>query len=116
MRTMCKGVMASAMTLLVAILAGCGQSEPPVPDMPMGTSESAEPVANHASDATQQIAGHTGKQAPDSAGPILKPGGGLMAEEPGIEGNLAIRIRWSATIVEGIPDEGLTTTIYNRVA
>lgn len=51
-----------------------------------------------------------------SAGPKPKSDGGLIAEESGVEGNLAIKIRWSAEIVKGIPGEGLSMTVYNRFA
>lgn len=54
--------------------------------------------------------------ASSDAGPALKPGGGLVAEDSGIEGTLAIKIRWSATITTGVPTEVLITTVYNRTA
>jgi hypothetical protein len=57
-----------------------------------------------------------GAKAPPQAGPAQKPGGGLLAEPSGIEGVLAISIRWSAKIVTGVPAEGLTTTVYKRTA
>ncbi len=45
---------------------------------------------------------------------VAKPGGSLVAEEAGVEGILAITIRWSAEIVKGIPEEGLLTQVYKR--
>jgi hypothetical protein len=45
---------------------------------------------------------------------VAKPGGSLVAEKAGVEGVLAITIRWSAEIVKGIPAEGLITEVYKR--
>jgi hypothetical protein len=50
------------------------------------------------------------------AGPVAKPGGGLLAEPSGVDAHLSIVIRWSATIVKGIPAEGLITEVYKRTA
>jgi hypothetical protein len=101
--------MAGSMALLLALLAACGKptatSEHQVP------SESGEPAAAQAG-----VSAPTGAQAPSNAGPAPKPGGGLLAEPSGVEGTLAISIRWSATIVTGVPAEGLTTTVYKRMA
>jgi len=51
-----------------------------------------------------------------AGGPTAKPGGGLLAEPSGVDGQVAIEIKWSATIVTGIPEEGLITTVYKRTA
>lgn len=96
-----KEVSASLIAGLLALLAAC--------DKPAATSET-------------QTADGTAVETPDSApaastaGPTPKPGGGLTAEPSGIEGSLAITIKWSAEIVTGIPAEGLTTTVYKRSA
>ena len=101
--------------LLVAVLSGCGESAPPAASEALGTSEPVAPIADKAIAATQER-----DAAPSAPGPApvpaREPGGGLIAEESGVDGNLAITIRWSATIVTGIPAEGLTTTVYKRIA
>lgn len=58
------------------------------------------------------LAGPALAASPESA--VVKPGGSLVAEEAGVEGTLAITIRWSAEIVKGIPEEGLMTQVYKR--
>jgi len=86
-----------ALTALFATLTACeepaAKSDPPAP----GAMLDRAPAAS-------------------AAGPAAKPGGGLLAEASGVEGNLAITIRWSAEIVTGIPAEGLTTSVYKRTA
>jgi len=75
--------------ILLALLAACGQSPATAPpDVAAGTT--AEPAAN--------------------------PGGGTRTEPSGTDAQLAIVIRWSATIVTGVPAEGLTTSVYDRRA
>ena len=86
------GVTVTLMSLLAALLAACGNAPTPVDSPP-----AAAP-------------------APSTAGPAIKPGGGLVAEPAGVEGTLAITIRWSAQIVTGVPAEGLTTWVYKRTA
>jgi hypothetical protein len=39
-----------------------------------------------------------------------------VAELEGIEAHIAVDIEWSSTLVTGIPDEGLTTTVYQHTA
>lgn len=101
--------MTSLVSLLVALLAACG--EPPASSERQLPSESGEPAA-----ARDGISEPRGEQAPSDAGPAPKPGGGLFAEPSGVEGTLAISIRWTATIVTGVPAEGQTTTVFNRRA
>jgi hypothetical protein len=55
----------------------------------------------------------TSEQLP-AAGPTPKPGGGLVAEEEGVQGTLVINIKWSAEIIKGVPEEGLMTLVYKR--
>lgn len=55
-------------------------------------------------------------QSAATTGPVAKPGGGLQAEPSGTDARLDIVIRWSATIVVGVPAEGLITSVYNRRA
>lgn len=93
-----KGIASLASVLLVT-LAACGKS----PVTSEGQQQTAAPTP-------------TGAQAPAAADPAPRPGGGLLAEPAGVEGNLAITIRWSAEIVTGIPAEGLTTQVYKRTA
>ncbi|MRR12440.1 hypothetical protein EG835_08250 [bacterium] len=100
----------AGLTLLLTVLfAACGK--PPATSEEPPSSRSGEPAAAQAS-----VAAPNGPQAPGSAGPAPKPGGGLLAEPSGVEGVLAISIRWSAKIVVGVPAEGLTTTVYKRAA
>lgn len=94
--------------LLVALVA-CG--EPSV--VSDGRSASAS-TAEAPADATAEA--RTGKQTPTTAGPAAKSGGGLLAEPSGVDARIALEIKWSATIVTGIPEEGLTTTVYKRTA
>ncbi len=97
------------LSLLVSLLSGCGKA--PASGEQQPSSESGEPAA-----AQVGVASPKGVQVPSDAGPAPKPGGGLLAEPSGLEGTLAISIRWSATIVTGIPAEGQTTTVYKRTA
>lgn len=108
------GITASVMALLLAVLAGCGEAEAPVSTAPLDSSRPAEPVADADSTQTPPVATPANEPAPSAVGPTPKPGGGFIAEESGVEGTLAINIRWSAKIVSGIPQEGLKTVVYNR--
>lgn len=81
---------ASLAVLSLVVLAGCGQSQPES----QGVDEQPAP----------------------SAGSTAKPGGGLVAEESGVEGSLAIKIRWESQTVKGIPEEGQITEVYKRTA
>lgn len=83
---------------LVLLLGAC--SDAPAPDEQRSPDDSAEPSA----------------QASSTAGPKTRPGGGLIAEPSDLEGNLAITIKWNATIVVGVPEEGLTTSVFKRTA
>ncbi len=96
-------------SLLVPLLAACGKS--PASSEQQPPSESGEPAAAHVGASAPK-----GPQAPSNAGPVPKPGGGLLAEPSGVEGTLAISIRWSAKTVKGVPTEGQTTTVFNRTA
>ncbi|MEQ1580614.1 MAG: hypothetical protein ABL964_08485 [Steroidobacteraceae bacterium] len=98
MRRVIAGFLLSGLPLL---LTACGKS--PV---------TSEPQAAGATTATTPASA----QSSSTAGPASKPGGGLIAEPSGVEGNLAITIKWSAKTVTGIPAEGLTTTVYKRSA
>ncbi len=106
MRKALNAFLASA---LLAVLVACGEpsvgSDTRLPSTP-AASPAAEPGA----------AARKGAPAPPAAGPAAKPGGGLVAEPAGVEARVAIDIRWSATIVKGIPAEGLITTVYKRTA
>ncbi len=102
-------LVAGLVSSLVALLPACGK--PPVANEPQPPAESGAPAA-----ALVGAAAPKGAQAQSHAGPAPKPGGGLFAEPSGVEGTLAISIRWSATIVTGVPAEGLTTTAYKRTA
>ncbi len=94
-----------AAVLLCAQVA-CGRP-PAAGDDARSPGASAAP-AGSAAEAAPVTAG--------SAGPAAKLGGGFVAEPSGVVANLAITIRLSAQIVTGIPAEGLTTSVYNRVA
>jgi hypothetical protein len=85
--------------LSLTALAAWGQSQPES----RGSSEQA---------AASQAEGQPGP----STGPTAKPGGGLLAEESGVEGNLAIKIRWESQTVKGVPEEGQITEVYKRTA
>jgi hypothetical protein len=85
-----KNLAASLTVLSLTALAACGQSQPEPQD--------------------------SGEQPAPSAGPTAKPGGGLLAENSGVEGNLSIKIRWESQTVKGIPEEGQTTEVYKRTA
>lgn len=104
-----KKLMAGLVSLLVASFAACGK--PPASSEQQPPSGFGEPAA-----AQVGASAPKGAQAPSNAGPVPKPGGGLLAEPSGVEGTLAISIRWSAKIVTGVPAEGLTTTVYKRTA
>lgn len=94
---------------LLALLEGCGRArEAPGSQSASGTGETVAARAGDAADA--------GAAAPSSAGPVPKRGGGLVAEPSGAEGVLAISIRWSAKIVTGDSNIGVTTTVYKRTA
>ncbi len=98
-----------ALSLALTALLACGQ--PPV----AGDSQSALPPRSE--DPGQQTdAAPAGGQPTPTAGPTAKPGGGLLAEESGVEGNLSIKIRWEAKTVKGIPEEGQITEVYKRTA
>jgi hypothetical protein len=98
-----------ALSLALTALVACGQ--PPV----AGDSQSALPPRSE--DPGQQTdAAPAGGQPTPTAGPTAKPGGGLLAEESGVEGNLSIKIRWESETVKGIPEEGQITEVYKRTA
>lgn len=80
--------------LMLTVLAACGPSPGEPASQPAGAQEAARLATG--------------------AGPAAKPGGGLIAEKSGVEGNLYIKIRWSAQTVKGIPEEGQITEVYNR--
>jgi len=100
---------AGLVSLLMALLAACGK--PPAANVQQPPAGAGDPAT-----AQVEVAAPRGAQAPSQAGPAPKPGGGLLAEPSGVEGVLAISIRWSAKIVTGVPAEGLTTTVYKRTA
>ncbi len=104
-----KELTAGLVSLLVSLLAACGK--PPASNEPPPPAEAGESAA-----AQTGVAAPGGAKAPPQAGPASKPGGGLLAEPSGVEGVLAISIRWSAKIVTGVPAEGLITTVYKRTA
>ncbi len=106
MRRALNAVLAAA---LLAVLVACGESAVGGDTRSPSTS-TARPAA--------EPAGAARKNPPVStaAGPAAKPGGGLLAEPSGIDANVAIEIRWSATVVTGVPAEGLITTVYKRTA
>jgi hypothetical protein len=92
--------LATSLTALsLTALAACGQSQPEA----QGSGEQAGTPAAE------------GQPVP-STGPTSKPGGGLVAEESGVEGNLAIKIRWESQTVKGIPEEGQIIEVYKRTA
>jgi hypothetical protein len=106
---MLRKIQAALTSTMLTLAAGCGDSSatknaPPAShdNSPSSAPSTAEPQAD--------------PDASSAAGPALKPGGGLVAEDSGVKGTLAIKIRWSATIVTGIPAEGLTTSVYKRNA
>ncbi len=94
---------------LLAVLVACG--EPPVGGDARSASTSPEKAP-----ATPAVAARKAPQSAAASGPAARPGGGLVAEPSGIDAQVAIDIRWSATIVTGIAEEGLTTTVYKRTA
>ena len=104
-----KALNALLASVLLAVLVACGE-----PSVGSDTRSPSTPAASPA--AEPGAAARKGAPAPPSAGPAAKPGGGLVAEPAGIEARVAIDIRWSATIVKGIPAEGLITTVYKRTA
>lgn len=89
----------------IAMLAGCGQSRE------SGASHPGTARALH-----EKAAPGVGEPPRHRTGTTLEPGGRLLAEKSGIEGTLAIDIRWQAKIVTGIPSEGQTTTVYDRTS
>lgn len=101
--------MTGLVSLLVALVAACGK--PPASSEQKLPPEPGEPVVVQAGASAPK-----GVQAPSNAGPAPKPGGGLLAEPSGVDGTLAISIRWSAKTVVGVPAEGQTTTVYKRTA
>lgn len=94
---------ASLAFVAIALLAGCGQSRESG-EAPPGTGRALQEAA----------APDVGGPPRQGTGPTLKPGGGFVAEKSGVEGTLAIDIRWQATVVTGIPAEGQITTVYDR--
>lgn len=111
-----KTIAASTTALLVAALAACGGPESAAPTQSPGTPDSTDEVAAQTREAARDVEAPENTQVPSATGPQPRPGGGFIAEESGVKGHLAIKIRWSAEIIKGIPDEGLTTTVYNRFA
>lgn len=102
--------------LALTVLAACSQPSGANGAAPASDSRSAPPAADTAStpaDASAAAAGATGSAG---SGTARRPGGGLIAEPSGVEGVLSITIRWSARTVVGKPEEGQTTTVYNRIA
>jgi hypothetical protein len=95
-------IKAGVVAVLLAASFACGERS--------ASTSTAEAPA----DATAEA--RMGQRTPATAGPATKPGGGLAAEPEGVEARVAIDIKWSATLVTGIPDEGLTTTVYQRTA
>lgn len=94
---------------LLAVVVACG--EPSVGgDTRSSSTSTARPAADSAAAARKDA------QVPATAGPAAKPGGGLLAEPSGVDAHVAIAIKWSATVVTGIPQEGLITTVYKRTA
>ncbi len=114
------GIAAGTTALLVAALAACGGPESAASNQSSGTQDLNAEVADQTRETAQDVVTPQNGQAPSHAGPSPsqrpRPGGGFNAEESGVEGTLAIRIRWSAEIVQGIPAEGLTTTVHKRLA
>jgi hypothetical protein len=109
-----KTVAASTTALLVAALAACGGPESGVPTQSAGTADSTAEVAAQTREAALGVEAPENAQEASATGPQPKPGGGFIAEESGVKGHLAIKIRWTAEIIKGIPDEGMTTTVYNH--
>ena len=104
---------AALASVSLALLMACG--EPSVGGDARSSSTSpatapSDPAAGARLD--RQAAAASGS----AGGPTAKPGGGLLAEPSGVDGQVAIEIKWSATIVTGIPEEGLITTVYKRTA
>ena len=106
---MCRKIGAGLALLMLTVLAACGDS--PVTNDAQSPSEAGPHTT--AGSAGQLLAD---PQAPSGAGPPLEPGGGLVAESSGVEGMLAISIKWSAEVITGVEDELQTTTVYNRLA
>ena len=111
-----KTIAVSTTALLVAALAACGGPESAAPTESAGTSDSTAEVAAQTREAAQGVEAPENTPPSSATGPQPRPGGGFNAEESGVKGHLAIKIRWTAEIIKGIPDEGLTTTVYNRFA
>ena len=101
----------ASLLLPVLLTAGCGA--PPSTDATpsVSTQIATAPAVESGPSVAQEVA---------TAGPepktMPKPGGGSIAEDADVEGNLTIEIRWSARIVTGDPDIGQTTTVYQRQA
>ena len=111
-----KTIAVSTTALLVAALAACGGPESAAPTESAGTSDSTAEVAAQTREAAPGVVAPENTPPTSATGPQPRPGGGFNAEESGVKGHLAIKIRWTAEIIKGIPDEGLTTTVYNRFA
>jgi hypothetical protein len=94
--------------VLAAVLVACG--EPSAGSGRSSSTSTAEAPEDRTTEARKD------KLIPPDKGPAANPGGGLVAEPAGIDASVAIEIRWSATIVKGIPAEGLITEVYNRIA
>jgi hypothetical protein len=88
---------AGLLVVLLAALAGCGERSASTAEQP--ESASAEAGLD--------------EQAPGTTGAAANT---VLAEPEGVEALIAIDIRWSATLVTGIPDEGVTTTVYQHTA
>lgn len=104
--------------VLLCALVACGKPPAAGDDArsPGASSAPAGPATTGVPKAQGAPVAEAAPLAAANLGPVSKPGGGFLAERSGIDANLAITIRWSAQIVTGIPAEGLTTSVYNRVA
>jgi hypothetical protein len=93
---------AGLVSMLLAALAGCGErsAATSTAEGPESATAAAQPDA----------------QASGGSVAAAHSGGNFLAEPEGIEAQIAIDIQWSATNVTGIPDEGLTTTVYQHTA
>lgn len=104
-----KEAKAGLTAVLVVMLVACGAPS-------AGGGASSSPASTEKAPAAPIAKTERGKQASTSAGPVAKPGGGLLAEPSGVDGNLSIVIRWLATTVKGVPAEGQITEVYKRTA
>jgi len=111
-----KIIVAGTTALLVAALAACGGPESAATNQSAGSTGSTAGVAAQSGEAAPVVESPETTQEAASIGSRPKPDGGFIAEESGVQGNLSITIKWTAKIVTGIPDEGLTTTVYDRFA